>query len=631
MSLTLKKTIMWLIKAVSDRRSMWIVDIILIFLSYLLVEVLVFSVRNIFEILPQAGWYIVYAICLNMLSLVLSNNYRTIWQHATLRDYVRTGVWCAFVGVVTMLTSLAFKVSYFYIKSAFLAMGITMFLLISYRVAIKLFYVLMKQYFYVKESGNSTKILVVGAGSAGSMFVNYTKIDPSSNYHIIGFVDDNRSKYMSRIGDIKVLGNRYDIPELCKKYCVEEILIAIPTLDNDARKEIVGICTQTDCHIKIMPTLEGFTKDSILPEIRTVNIEDLLSREQIVLDDDGIEDIISGKTVLVTGGGGSIGSELCRQLIKYKPGLLIILDIYENNAYDLQNELVADYPGQNLEVIIASVRDKKRLDGIFAEYCPQIVFHAAAHKHVPLMEFSPGEAVKNNIFGTYNVARCADENGAQKFVLISTDKAVNPTNVMGATKRMCEMIVQAMSKISNTQFVAVRFGNVLGSNGSVIPLFKKQIAAGGPVTVTHREITRFFMTIPEAAQLVIQASCFAAGGEIFVLDMGEPVKIYDLAKNLIRLSGFVPDKDIMIEITGLRPGEKLYEELLMNEEGLEKTSHSKIFIGKPLEISIDDIHEKLDELSTALATGSNSTVRACLSRVVPTYSCDEQIREAFSE
>lgn len=626
MSVALKKTIMKLIKIFSDKRNMWFIDTLLILMSYFLVEILVFSIRNIAEFAAEALVYTCISVVIHLTAFFSTSNYNVMWQHADYRDYFKMTVLCGLIGIIMISISAYFKVSFFYVKSAFLATVITSVALVGYRVMIKLLYSVMKQYFSLKKNGVSKNVLVIGAGSAGSIFLNFTKIDPESNYHVVGFVDDNPSKYMNSIGGVKVLGNRNDIPTLCHDLQVDEILIAIPTLDIKSRKDIVNICTKTGCHVKIMPTLEGFTNDNALPEIRNVNIEDLLARDTIILDDNGIEDSLNGKTVLVTGGGGSIGSELCRQLIKYNPGLLIILDIYENNAYDLQNELISDYPGQDIEVIIASVRDKKRLDDIFRRYRPDIVFHAAAHKHVPLMEFSPGEAVKNNVFGTYNVAKCADENNVGKFVMISTDKAVNPTNVMGATKRMCEMIVQAMNKISRTSFVAVRFGNVLGSNGSVIPLFKKQIAAGGPVTVTHKEITRFFMTIPEAAQLVLQASCFAKGGEIFILDMGEPVKIYDLAQNLIRLSGFVPDKDIKIEITGLRPGEKLYEELLMNEEGLKNTEHNKIYIGKPLEIDIEDIHNKLQKLSDAVESGDNGEIINCLSEVVPTYVCDTSYR-----
>ena len=355
-----------------------------------------------------------------------------------------------------------------------------------------------------------------------------------------------------------------------------------------------------------------------MKKIREVEIEDLLEREPIKLNNKLIGEDLLGKTVLVTGGGGSIGSELCRQIVKIQPKKLIILDIYENTTYELQNELEEKYPNQKLEVLIASVRDKKRLNAIFSEQKPHIVFHAAAHKHVPLMEFSPCEAIKNNVFGTYNTARCAIENGLEKFVLISTDKAVNPTNIMGATKRMCEMIVQTLERENKTEFVAVRFGNVLGSNGSVIPRFRKQIQQGGPVTVTHPEITRFFMTIPEAAQLVLQAAAYAKGGEIFVLDMGEPVKIYNLAKKMIALSGLREGEDIEIKITGLREGEKLYEELLMAEEGLEKTAHSKIYVGQPLNINKEELEEKLSKLESVIEKGIDE-VKEIMSEVVPTY------------
>ena len=622
MSLKMKKLIMAMFKAFSNKRNMWYVDAFLVALSYIMVEILVFSVRKIGEILPGVAWYIVVAVVLYIISLLACGSYKVMWQHAVYRDYIKSGFGCFVAGLIMMIISFSSSLSGFYVKSALLAFFITAVFINVYRCMIKLLHTLMKQYFSVKNAGNKKNILVIGAGSAGCIFVNYTRVDVRNQYNVVGFIDDSISKKGAGICGVKVLGNRNDIADVCEKYNVEEILIAIPSVVGDARKELVDICTETGCTVKIMPSPEDINEDTDIPEIRNVNIEDLLARDEIILDDDGISDIISGKTVMVTGGGGSIGSEICRQLMKYTPGRLIVLDIYENNAYDLQNELASDYPGHDVSVVIASVRDKERLDSIFEKFRPQVVFHAAAHKHVPLMEFSPGEAVKNNIYGTYNVAKCADEYGVEKFVMISTDKAVNPTNVMGATKRMCEMIVQAMQKVSQTQFVAVRFGNVLGSNGSVIPLFKKQIASGGPVTVTHKEITRFFMTIPEAAQLVIQASCFAQGGEIFVLDMGEPVKIYDLAKNLITLSGFVPDKDIKIEITGLRPGEKLYEELLMNEEGLVKTRHSKIYIGKPMEIDMEDVHEKLRKLDKALISKDNEEIRLALSDVVPTYTRD---------
>ena len=372
--------------------------------------------------------------------------------------------------------------------------------------------------------------------------------------------------------------------------------------------------------VKIMPGVAEMIDGKFhINKIRDVDVEDLLGRESIKLDHEGIADYLEGKVVLVTGGGGSIGSELCRQIAKFEPKKLVIFDIYENNAYEIQNELKRNYPKLDLITLIGSVRDKGRLKEVYSNYNPQVVFHAAAHKHVPLMEDSPAEAIKNNVVGTFNVAKLASEHNVERFVLISTDKAVNPTNVMGATKRMCEMVIQSIDKISKTEFVAVRFGNVLGSNGSVVPLFKKQIASGGPVTLTHKDITRYFMTIPEAAQLVLQAGAYAEGGEIFVLDMGEPVKIYELAENLIKLSGFEPHKDIKIEVTGLRPGEKLYEELLMNEEGLKETKHQKIFIGRPGEFEFNDIERKIDELLNFAINGNEEVLREKLKEYVPTY------------
>ena len=423
-----------------------------------------------------------------------------------------------------------------------------------------------------------------------------------------------------------MLGTTDDLEAICKKYEVEEIVFAIYRITNAKRVEILDKCSKTGIKVRILPAMQSSfiegNGENLFKNIRDVAIEDLLERDPIRLDNDRLMQDIGGKVVLVTGGGGSIGSELCRQIMKFGPEKLVIVDIYENTTYELQLELNKAYPNNPPEVLIASVRDVKRLEEIFETYRPKYVFHAAAHKHVPLMEFSPAEAIKNNVFGTYNTAKCADKYGAERFVLISTDKAVNPTNVMGATKRFCEMIVQTMAATSKTDFVAVRFGNVLGSNGSVIPLFKKQISAGGPVTVTHPEITRFFMTIPEAAQLVLQASAYANGGEIFVLDMGKPVKIDDLAKKMISLSGLKLGEDIDIVYSGLRPGEKLYEELLMDEEGLKKTAHSKIFVGQPIEITADELQAKLDVLTEAI-TKDNRAIKEAVAKVVPTYVMKE--------
>lgn len=395
-----------------------------------------------------------------------------------------------------------------------------------------------------------------------------------------------------------------------------------------SKKDIIWICQQTGVKTRILPSTEDLIeKQGIMNSLRDVEIEDLLGRDAIKLDNKNISTLIKDKNVLVTGGGGSIGSELCRQIMKYNPEKLIIFDIYENNLYDIELELKSKYPKQKIEAIVGSVRDKKRLEDVFSEYKPSLVFHAAAHKHVPLMENNPLEAIKNNIFGTYNVVNCADKYETERFVLISTDKAVNPTNIMGASKRVCEMIVQAKNKVSNTEYVAVRFGNVLGSNGSVIPLFKKQIANGGPVTVTHKDITRFFMTIPEAVGLILQAVTYAKGGEIFVLDMGEPVKIYDLAVSLIKLSGYEPDVDIPIQVTGLRPGEKLYEELLMAEEGLTATKHDKIFVSEPVHMEIDELKEKLDILDKLeyIDNYSKEKVKETMKQIVSTYKDPEEV------
>jgi len=449
-------------------------------------------------------------------------------------------------------------------------------------------------------------------------------------YNIVGIVDDNTNKLNKNILGVKVLGTRYDIPTIVKEKNVDIIYLAIDNITQMSRKNIIEICQTTGVKTRVLPSTEEIMKKGgIMNNLRDVEIEDLLGRDPIRLDNKNITDLIKGKNVLVTGGGGSIGSELCRQIIKYNPAKLIIFDIYENNLYDIQMELESHYPKNKIEAIVGSVRDKKRLNKIFEEYSPQLVFHAAAHKHVPLMEHSPLEAIKNNVFGTYNVVNCADEYGVERFVLISTDKAVNPTNVMGASKRLCEMIIQAKNKVSKTDYVAVRFGNVLGSNGSVIPLFKKQIAEGGPVTVTHKDITRFFMTIPEAVGLILQAITYAEGGEIFVLDMGKPVKIYDLAVSLIKLSGYEPGVDIQIQFTGLREGEKLYEELLMQEEGLTATKHDKIFVSKPMNVKMEELERKLQILDKIKDEDENliNQVKQTMKRVVPTYREPEEVNK----
>lgn len=469
------------------------------------------------------------------------------------------------------------------------------------------------------NDNKKSRVLIVGAGDAGSMLIKEIKKHRTLNYDIIGLIDDDLSKIGQVINGIRIIGTRNDILKICKDSKVEEIFIALPSASFQERKEIYNICKKTGCKLKTLPGIYEIINGNVsISQLRDVDINDLLGRDPIKLNNENINKYINDKVVLVTGGGGSIGSELCRQIVKFNPKKLIILDIYENNAYELQMELKSKYPELDLEVVIASIRDFNRLKDIFGEYNPYVVFHAAAHKHVPLMESNPAEAIKNNIIGTYNVVKCSNIYKVKRFVQISTDKAVNPTNVMGATKRFCEKIIQAFDKASETEYVAVRFGNVLGSNGSVIPLFKKQIKEGGPVTVTHPEINRFFMTIPEAAQLVIQAGAMAKGGEIFVLDMGEPVKIVDLARDLIRLSGLKPDEDIKIEYTGLRPGEKLYEELLMDEVALTSTEHEKIFVEKPMEFDIDYVEKSIEEFKEVIYKDKEDIIKL-LQEKVPTY------------
>ncbi len=472
-----------------------------------------------------------------------------------------------------------------------------------------------------RYSQGTIRVMIVGAGQAGMSLAKEIQMSNKINKKVVCFIDDNLNKKGRFLQGVEICGNRDVIPQMCEKYRVDEIYIAMPSVPSFKQKAIYKICYETGCNVKTLPGIYQLVNGEVsISKLKEVKIEDLLGRDTISVDMTEIKEFIKEKTVLVTGGGGSIGSELCRQIAGFGPRQLIILDIYENNAYDIQQELKSIYGDKlNFVVLIGSVRNTNRMKCVFETYHPQIVFHAAAHKHVPLMEDSPCEAIKNNVFGTYKTAMMAQRYETEKFVLISTDKAVNPTNIMGASKRLCEMIVQmyALSK-SNTDFVAVRFGNVLGSNGSVIPLFKKQIEAGGPVTVTDKNIIRYFMTIPEAVSLVLQAGAFAKGGEIFVLDMGEPVKIDDLARNLIRLSGYEPDVDIKIDYTGLRPGEKLYEELLMDEEGLKETPNHLIHIGNPIECDYEQFHKKLMELKDACEADEDN-IKQLVKEIVPTY------------
>ena len=604
-------------------RFVFCVDLVIILISHLLVLMLITDYpellgRYIYNIRLVVVECVVFEVI-----LYLSRTYRTFWSYANARDYLRLAVSLAASAVITLCFHYFLRRNVRFLL-CFLSVNLAAAGIFLIRVAIRGLNRLHKSYHSTNDLQKRT--LIVGAGDTASILIKgIQNNNDKMNYKIIGLADDDKFKKNRIVSGCRVLGNVFDIPKIVQKYEVEEIIIAIPSLSAQRKKEILNICAETECLVKTCAGLESLVDGEFSTDrIKNVEIEDLLGREPVVLNNDEISGYINGKVIFVTGGGGSIGSELCRQIMKFNPAKLVIIDIYENNAYDLQMELNRIYPDNPPEVLIASVRDMDRLETVFNQYRPYIVFHAAAHKHVPLMEHSPGEAIKNNVFGTYNVAKCADKYGVRRFVMISTDKAVNPTNVMGATKRICEMIVQCMQTVSKTEFVAVRFGNVLGSNGSVIPLFKKQIETGGPVTVTHKEITRYFMTIPEAACLVLQAASYANGGEIFVLDMGQSVKIYDLAVNLIKLSGLRPGKDIQIEFTGLRPGEKLYEELLTSEEGLQQTKHDKIFIGQPIVSDMVKLDKELELLQAAVESDDNENIKDAVAQVVPTYVRNNQ-------
>jgi FlaA1/EpsC-like NDP-sugar epimerase len=545
------------------------------------------------------------------------NLYKSLWRYASIDELISiivgSFIGSLFLFIISLISHIKFPRS-FYLLFLLLSISLIGGTRFTYRALRR------AKTIYIKNYLGISRVLIVGAGKAGSMVIKEMYNNPQIKKHPVAIVDDDTTKCKRRIHGVPVLGTRHDIHKIVEEKKIDEIIIAIPSSSKKEIKEILDICKETKCKLRTLPGVYELIDGKVdIKKIRDVDVEDLLGREPVKVDLDEICGYIENQTVLVTGGGGSIGSELCRQIAKFNPKKLLILDIYENNAYDIQNELKRVYDDLDLQVIIASIRDKKRMQQVFEKYKPVLVFHAAAHKHVPLMEANPTEAIKNNVFGTLNIAELSDIYGVKKFVLISTDKAVNPTNIMGATKRIAEIIVQTMDMKSKTEYVAVRFGNVLGSNGSVIPLFKKQIAEGGPVTVTHPEIIRYFMTIPEAAQLVIQAGAMAKGGEIFVLDMGEPVKILDLARDLIKLSGFEPDTDIKIEFTGLRPGEKLYEELLMAEEGLKETKHEKIFIGKPLLIDIRKFEKELQILQLILEKEEEEMIAPIIKKLVPTY------------
>ena len=553
-------------------------------------------------------------IAITIAVLAVFKLYNRVWTYAGIDEMIATFkaslVIEALYVVYRLLWSIDMPRSFYVFNWVFLFI-----LLAGARLSIRLFKQFRKKY---RKTGEKRNVMIVGAGSAASLLIKELEFGPGSS-RIVCIIDDNPAKKGKYIQGFPIVGGRDDIPRMADKYDVDEIIIAIPSAPPTVTRDILSICQETNAKLKILPAISASLTESLSRTVREVNYEDLLGRDAVIIENPELAEFVAGKTIMVTGGGGTIGSELCRQIIANNPGKLLVIDIYENGAYEFQMELKRYYPEADIEVLIASVRDYDRLEDIFRKYRPDVVYHAAAHKHVPLMEFSPNEAVKNNCKGTLNMVRLADQYKVKRFVLISTDKAVRPTNVMGATKRICEMIVQTYSRMSDTEFVAVRFGNVLGSNGSVIPLFLRQIAAGGPVTLTHREITRFFMTVSEAVSLVLQAGLLAKGGEIFVLDMGQPVKIYDLAVNLIKMKGYVPGKDIKIEIVGLRPGEKLYEELLMAEEGLESTPNDLIFIGKPIDIDRDEFLGKLDKL-IAIAETNSDDIKHEIEKICDTYT-----------
>lgn len=609
--------------------TLLIVDFLLILVAYFLAfifrlyldnnslnEIIIYFKEHIFKVI---FFEIIY-----ILSFYINKQYKSVWTLAGM-DEVINGVIAVIIGITLTLGISLLSNDRIPLMVNILAGIMILVLCNGVRIGWRVLRRAIK-YTEIEKNKDFKNVLIVGAGSGGALVANEYKKHPNLGKKVVAFIDDDKQKLGTYVNGVKVLGNRNNIIEVAKAKKVDEIIIAISSIKEGVLKEIIECCKDAHIAVKIMPGVSEMIDGKFsINKIRDVDVEDLLGRESIKLDYDGIADYLEGKIVLVTGGGGSIGSELCRQISKFNPKQLIIFDIYENNAYEIQNELKRTFPELDLVTLIGSVRDRNRLRQVYTKYSPNVVFHAAAHKHVPLMEVSPEEAIKNNVVGTFNTAEFANSYGVEKFVLISTDKAVNPTNIMGATKRMCEMIVQAFNKVSDTEYVAVRFGNVLGSNGSVIPLFKKQIAAGGPVTLTHKDITRYFMTIPEASQLVLQAGAYAEGGEIFVLDMGKPVRIYDLAENLIKLSGFEPNKDIKIEVTGLRPGEKLYEELLMNEEGLTETKHKKIFIGKPGDFEISDIAKKTDELLMYASKGSKIRLKKQLKSVVDTFKEPDEV------
>lgn len=605
------------------RSALLLFDILLIFASYLVATLFLNNCISFdFKFLFTTGVAIVVYIAIFLIFRV----YRSITEYTGAKEYSQYLGLSLLSCVIVILTSYVSKFEMLGKRENILAscfvIGFMVFSRVAYRKAVNSVNNRKARKLRENEVKN---VLVIGAGAAGLQVVRDELPKMGKDYQVVGIIDDSISKKHSVIHGIEIVGGREKIIEVCEKEKVDLILFAIANISKEQKTEMLNICSKTKAKVKVLPNLREFLLSDVqvkMHDFRDIQIEDLLGREPIQLENENIKSFIKDKVVLVTGGGGSIGSELCRQIASFGAKELLMIDIYENTLYETELEIGKKYPELNLTAIVASVRDEKRINEIFEKYHPELVFHAAAHKHVPLMETSPIEAIKNNVFGTYNVARAASKYEVDKFILVSTDKAVNPTSVMGATKRICEMIIQMQNEKSKTNFVAVRFGNVLGSHGSVIPIFKKQIEQGGPVTVTHREITRFFMTIPEAVGLILQSMTFAEGGEIFVLDMGEPVKIYDLAEKMIRLSGYVPNEDIKIEITGLRPGEKLYEELLISEEGLSKTLHDKIMVTKIMDFDEAKVENDLKLLQDTVESDEaidNAKVRDVIKTIVPNF------------
>ena len=598
-------------------------------LAILLASVLSLYVRYDFKFMdvPRRFWeavlecYIPNAVIL-LIIFYIFRLYKSVWRYASDTELVNNAVAVIISAILQPVLCWIFGTdlpdSYPFYYGVFL-----LFFTAGIRFSYRILRIFQNRRLSRRSGLTKFNCMIVGAGAAGNSILKEIETSHYLNMHVSCVIDDNPGCHGKYLRGVPIVGGRECIPFCVGKYDIDEIIIAIPSASRAALRPILDICKETGCKLRILPGMYQLINGDVdVSQLREVQIEDLLGREPIEVNVDDIIGYVWNKVVLVTGGGGSIGSELCRQIAQHCPRRLIVFDIYENNAYELQQELRVKYPELDLVVLIGSVRNTARVEDVFKTYRPQIVYHAAAHKHVPLMEDSPREAIKNNVFGTLKVARAADKYGVKRFVMISTDKAVNPTNIMGASKRICEMIIQNQNRKSETEFVAVRFGNVLGSNGSVIPLFKKQIAEGGPVTVTDPEMVRYFMTIPEAVALVLQAGAYAKGGEIFVLDMGEPMKILELAQNLIKLSGFRVDEDIKIEIIGLRPGEKMYEELLMKEEGLQETANRMIHIGKPIEFDAERFEQQLDELYEA-AVSEEGDIRRMVQEIVPTYRYEE--------